>query len=70
VTDFDDEERPTRPDIGAVAARESVLRQLELLSITDLRSVARLLDCWVMADADDRILIEQVARRLMRKRPR
>ena len=65
--DFPDEP-PTRPDISGAAARESIRRQLDLLSTTDMRALSRLVDCWAYAGPDERILIQELARALAKLR--
>lgn len=66
---FADEEPPTKPDATANSSALMVARLFDQLAPIDQRNLARLVECWFTADLDERILLEQLAMRLAKRRP-
>ncbi len=66
---FADDEPPTKPDATANASALMVARLFDQLAPIDQRNLARLVECWFTADLDERILLEQLAMRLAKRRP-
>lgn len=67
---FGDDEPPTTPD----AAKDNpaamvVFRLYDQLAPIDQRRLAKLVECWFTAETDERILLEELAKALARKRP-
>lgn len=65
---FPDEE-PTRPDATGSSAAIMVFRFFDQLSPLDQKRFAKLVESWFTAGTDERILLEELAIRLARKRP-
>jgi hypothetical protein len=65
---FPDEE-PTKPDATGSSSALLVARFFDQLAPIDQRKLAKLVESWFTADMDERILLEDLAIRLARKRP-
>lgn len=66
---FPDEEPPTKPDASSKASSVVVFRLFDQLAPIDQRRLAKLVESWFTAGTDERILLEELAIRLARKRP-
>jgi hypothetical protein len=66
---FVDDEAPTRPDATGNASALMIARLFDQLAPIDQRRLAKVVESWFTAETDERILIEEVAIRLARKRP-
>jgi len=65
---FDPDEIPTQPSANTDAAAAVVFRLFSTLCDLDRRRFSRLAEAWFVADTDQRILIEEVAFALVKKR--
>lgn len=66
---FADEEEPTKPDAAGNPSALMIARLFDQLAPIDQRNLSRLVECWFTADVDERILLEQLAMRLAKRRP-
>lgn len=66
---FPDEDPPTRPDSTSGSYALVVARLYDQLAPIDQRRLAKLVESWFTADIEERILLEELAIRLARKRP-
>jgi hypothetical protein len=65
---FPADEEPTRPDATGSSSALLVFRFYDQLAPIDQRRLAKLVESWFTADTDERILLEELAIRLARKR--
>ena len=63
------DEEPTKPDAAGNPSALMIARLFDQLAPIDQRNLARLVECWFTANTDERILLEQLAARLARRRP-
>jgi hypothetical protein len=66
---FDAAEAPTKPDATGSPTALMIARLFDQLPPIDQRRLAKVVESWFTADTDERILIEEIAMRLARKRP-
>lgn len=67
MADFPDEE-PTKPDASGNPSALMIARLFDQLAPIDQRRLAKVVESWFTAETDERILIEELAIRLARKR--
>jgi hypothetical protein len=65
---FHDEEEPTTPGANTDPSAAVVFRLYSDLAPIDRRRLAKLVEAWFVAGIDERILIEEVAFALVKKR--
>ena len=65
---YPDEETPTKPDATSGTYALVVARLYDQLAPIDQRRLAKLVESWFTADIEERILLEELAVRLARKR--
>lgn len=65
----DPDEEPTKPDATSGTYALMVARLYDQLPPIDQRRLARLVEAWFTAETDERILLEELAMRLAKRRP-
>jgi hypothetical protein len=65
---FDDEEPPTQPGANTDPSATVVFRLYSDLAPIDRRRLAKLVEAWFVAGIEERILIEEIAFALVKKR--
>lgn len=68
MTDFDAEELPTRPDASSNASALLIAQRFDQLAPIDQRKLAELVECWFTSGIDERILLEELAKRMPKRR--
>lgn len=63
-----DDEPPTRPGANTDPSATVVFRLYSDLAPIDRRRLARLVEAWFVAGIEERILIEEIAFKLVKKR--
>lgn len=63
------DDEPTWPDASGSPSALVVFRFFDQLAPIDQRKLAKVVESWFTADTDERILLEELAIRLARKRP-
>lgn len=63
------DDEPTKPDASGSSSALLVARLYDQLAPIDQKRLAKLVESWFTADTDERILLEELAIRLARKRP-
>lgn len=65
---FESDEQPTKPDATGSASALMMARLFDQLAPLDQRRLTKLVEAWFTADLDERILLEELALRLARRR--
>lgn len=65
---FESDEQPTKPDATGSASALMMARLFDQLAPLDQRRLTKLVEAWFTADLDERILLEELAMRLARRR--
>lgn len=69
VVAYDPDDEPTKPDASANPSALMMARLFDQLPPIDQRKLAQLVERWFTADIDERILLEELAKRLALRRP-
>lgn len=69
ATGYPGDEEPTKPDATSGTYALVVARLYDQLAPIDQRKLAMVVECWFTADTDERILIEELLKRLAKRRP-
>ena len=64
------DEEPTKPDAAPNPTAMMIVRLFDQLAPIDQRRGAKLFECWFTADTEERIILEELAKLLARRRPR
>jgi hypothetical protein len=62
------DEEPTRPDATRGVYALVIARLFDQLAPIDQKRLSKLVECWFTAGTDERILLEELAVRLARRR--
>lgn len=68
MTGYDGDELPTKPDATKSPAVLMLARLFGQLADIDQRGLTKLVEAWFSAETDDRIRIEDLAERLVKRR--